>query len=82
MQTTYEEAQADDRMKTNFLYNMSDQMMTPVSSISNCVKIISDHPNELSEEETTTLVNEIQQQGSKITSLLNVLITESEKIRN
>lgn len=82
LQTTYEEAQADDRMKTNFLYNMSDQMMTPVSSISNCVKIISDHPNELSEEETTTLVNEIQQQGSKITSLLNVLITESEKIRN
>ena len=82
LEATYEEAQSGDRMKTNFLYNMSDQMMTPVSSIRNCVTIISEHANELSEEETATLVDEIQQQGGRITSLLNVLITESEKIKN
>ena len=82
LEATYEEAQSGDRMKTNFLYNRSDQMMTPVSSIRNCVTIINEHANELSEEETATLVDEIQQQGGRITSLLNVLITESEKIKN
>jgi methyl-accepting chemotaxis protein/sigma-B regulation protein RsbU (phosphoserine phosphatase) len=80
LQTAYEQAQAGDRMKTNFLYNMSDQMTSPVSDICKCVMTISDRTSELSEEETNRLVDEIQQRGEKITALLNQLITESERI--
>ena len=82
LEDAYEQAQAGDRMKTNFLYNMSDQMTAPVTIINNCVSIISEHADKLSEEETNSMVDEIQQQGGKITALLNQLITESEKIKN
>ena len=81
LQAAFEQAQAGDRMKTNFLYNMSDQMTAPVTIINNCVSIISEHADKLSEEETNSMVDEIQQQGGKITALLNQLITESEKIK-
>ena len=67
-------------MKTNFLYNMSDQMMAPVGGIFKSVKTISDHPDKLTEEETSLLVDEIQKQGGKVTALLNQLIKDSEKI--
>ncbi len=80
LQATYEQAQAADRMKTNFLYNMSDQMMGPVSDITDRVMKISNHANELSDEECNRLVDDIQQRGGTITALLNQLITESEKI--
>lgn len=82
LQATYEAAQAGDRMKTSFLYNMSDQMMSPVGNIKDCVMTISEHAGELTEEETNRLVDEIQQRGGKITALLNQLISESEKIMN
>ena len=80
MQATYEQAQAADRMKTNFLYNMSDQMMAPIGGIYQGVKTISDRGGELSEEDINLLVEEIQKQGEKVTDLLNQLIKDSEKI--
>ena len=81
LQAAYEAAQADDRMKTNFLYNMSDQLMMPVSDIKDRVMTISEHADELTEEETNRLVEEIHQRGNQMTTLLNHIITESEKIR-
>ena len=82
LQATYEQAQAGDRMKTNFLYNMSDQMMAPVSDITQRVMTISNSANELSEEETNRLVDEIHDRGSMVTALLNQLFTDSEKIKD
>ena len=82
LQTAYEQAQAGDRMKTNFLYNMSDQMMSPVSGICERVMMISEHADELTEEDTSRMVNEIQQRGAKVTALLNKLIADSENIVN
>ena len=81
LQAIYEQAQAGDRMKTNFLYNMSDQMMAPVSDITQRVMTISDPASELSEKEVDRLVDEIQDRGGKITTLLNQLISDSEKIK-
>lgn len=80
LQATYEQAQAAERMKTNFLYNMSDQMMAPVEGIRKRVQTISNTNGKLTEEETTQLVDGIQQRGEKVTALLNQLISESEKI--
>lgn len=82
LQASYEQAQAADRMKTNFLYNMSDQMMSPISGIYQNVKAIRDHSDNLTEKETNHLVDEIQKRGDKVTALLNQLITESERIMN
>ena len=80
LQATYEQAQAAERIKTNFLYNMSDQMMEPVDGIRKRVLTISDPSKQLTEEETDQLVDGIQQRGDKVTALLNQLIAESEKI--
>ena len=80
LQATYEQAQAAERLKTNFLYNMSDQMMAPVDGIRKRVLTISDPSKQLTEEETNQLVDGIQQRGEKVTALLNQLIAESEKI--
>ena len=80
LQATYEKAQAADRMKTNFLYNMSDQMMAPIGDIYQKVNTISDRGRELTEEDIDRLVDSIQKQGGKVTALLNQLIKDSESI--
>ena len=80
LQATYEQAQAAERMKTNFLYNMSDQMKVPVDVISQSVKAIGNPDKKLTEEETNQLVDGIQQRGEKVTALLNQVISDSEKL--
>ena len=80
LQAAYEQAKAGDRMKTNFLYNMSDQMMTPVCDITDRVMTICEYGGELTDEESNRLVDGIQQRGETITALLNQLIHDSEKI--
>lgn len=81
LQAAYEQAQGADRMKTNFLYNMSNQMTSLVSGICSSVTTISHHYNDLTEEKTNSLVDDIQQRGEKITALLNQLIADSEKMK-
>ena len=80
LQATYEQAKAAERMKTNFLYNMSDQMMSPVDGIRKRVQTLSNTNGKQTEKETTQLVDGILQRGEKVTALLNQLITESERI--
>ena len=80
LQATYEQAQAAERMKTNFLYNMSDQMIVPVSVIRQSVMTLSDNASGLTEEEINRLVESIQSRGEAVTALLNQLISESEII--
>lgn len=82
LQAAYEQAQSADRMKTSFLYNMSNQILSPVSVIYHSVMSISNDRNKLTEEETDQLVNDIRQQGGNVTALLNQLIADSEKIMN
>lgn len=82
LQATYEQAQAAERMKTNFLYNMSDQMMSPVSNIRQSVQSLCDQGEKQTGDDIDQLVEGIQQRGEKVTALLNQLIAESEKIMN
>ena len=82
LQAAYEQAQSADRMKTSFLYNISNQILSPVSVIYHSVMSISNDRNKLTEEETDQLVNDIRQQGGNVTALLNQLIADSEKIMN
>lgn len=80
LQAAYDKAHGAERMKTNFLYNMSDEMMSPASEISQNVKTVSDKYTSLSDEATRHLVENIRDDGDKITALLNQLIANSEKI--
>lgn len=79
LQAAYEQAEIADRMKTNFLYNMSNQIITPINGIYSNVMFISEHFEELTEEKTNQLVDEIHLRGERITDLLDQLITESER---
>lgn len=79
LQATYEQARAADRMKTNFLHNMTNQMMSPVNKICTNVKTIHQKFGELQEDTFDNLTDEILHRGEKITDLLNQLITDSEK---
>ena len=79
LQAAYEQAQAGEAMKTNFLYNMSDQMMSPVSGIKKSVDTICDRYSGLTEEDIKRLAEDIHQRGAKVTELLNQLITDSEQ---
>lgn len=80
LQATYERAQTGESMKTNFLYNMSDQIMSPVSGIRKSVDTISGRFGTLTEEDINRLVEDINRRGGKVTDLLNQLIVDSEKI--
>ena len=80
LQTAYELAQSADRIKTNFLYNMTDQMKGPVNSILQSVKTICQHGSELTDEETGKMVDDIMKRGDKVTALLNQLIADSERL--
>ena len=79
LQAAYEKAQMGESMKTNFLYNMSDQMTSPVSSIKKSVNTICSRYNGLTEEDINRLVENIRRGGDKVTELLNQLIKDSEK---
>ena len=81
LQAAYDLIKGVDRMKVNFLYNMSDEMMTPVSGIKKNVKIINSHWNKLSDEEANSLVADIQLWGGQVTELLNQLIRDAEKLK-
>lgn len=79
LRAAYEQAHVADRMKTQFLYNMSNQMMSPVKSIYSDVMTINDSYDKLTDEDCNQLADDIQLKGDKITGLLNQLIAESEK---
>ena len=79
LQAAYELAQSGDRMKTNFLYNMSNQMISPISEICASVKAFKDQIGTMTEETNNELVENILTQGESITAMLRQLLNESEK---
>ena len=79
LQKAYDQAQVAERMKTNFLYNMSNQMMSPVQGIYSSVRDISKNYSDLPDEKINQLVDDINHRGEKITALLNQLIADSER---
>ena len=79
LQATYEQAKAADKMKTNFLYNMTNEMIAPVDAICSSVETIRDDYSNLTEEMIDKESSEIMRRGGNIIALLNQLIADSEK---
>lgn len=78
LQATYKQAQAASNMKTNFLYNMSNQMVSPVKTIFDDVMMLSSNYDVMTDEEATQLTDEVELNGNRITAMLNQLIVDSQ----
>ncbi len=79
LQDAYEQAKEADRMKTAFLHNMTNQMISPVNAMSESVAALCDQSQSQSQIQTEQLVNDIQKQGETITELLNQLLEASRE---
>ena len=75
----YEQAQEADRMKTAFLHHLTNQMIQPVNNIYDHVVRLHEHGKEMQQEEANQLVNDILQQGTITTDLLNEMLEASKK---
>lgn len=82
LKAAYKKAQAADHMKTMFLHNMTNQMMEPSGIIERDVDKLRRHWREMSEEETRSMTEEIQQQGKTITELLKDMLKDEEAEEN
>lgn len=82
LRTAYDQAQEADRMKTAFLHNMTNQMAIPVSTISEDVKELHESYRDMDQEKANHLVDDIQQQGEKVTNLLNHMLDVSQGIKS
>ena len=75
LRIAYQQAQQANRVKTDFLHNMTDQMTGPAECICETVSRMSGH--EAGKQETDQLVDAILQNGNTIANLLDDLINVS-----
>ena len=83
LNAAYEQAKDADRMKTAFLHNMTNQMIMPVNNLVEDVNDLCQNYTEMAQYDIDRLSNDIQEQSSVITDLLNDMLNESyeENIR-
>ena len=81
LREAYDQAQKADRMKTAFLHNMTNQMVEPADAIRKDVAALNTFGNDADAQEMNRLTDNIQQNGSTITGLLNdlLLLSDEEK---
>jgi methyl-accepting chemotaxis protein len=77
LRIAYEKAQKADRMKTAFLHNMTNQMITPAAQIDKDVSTM--FASTTSTDSMLGLTEDVQKNGEAITKLLNDLINMSEE---
>ena len=78
LRVAYHQAQAADRLKTSFLHNMTNQMLSPVQLISERVNDLW-HLETMKPEAVDKMADDIQKEGEVITDLLNHLLELSRE---
>ena len=78
LRVAYHQAQAADRLKTSFLHNMTNQMLSPVQTISERVNDLY-QVQTMKPQDMDRMTDEIQKQGEVITDLLNHLLELSKE---
>lgn len=78
LRVAYHQAQTADRLKTSFLHNMTNQMLSPVQLISERVDDMW-HLETMKPEDIDMMADDIQKQGEVITELLNHLLELSKE---
>ena len=79
LHTAYEHARKADRMKTAFLHNMTIKLVGPSNAICMDVNLLCNYSQEIGEEKTEKLTDDIQKNGENIAELLNYLIKLSDE---
>ena len=74
----YQQARKADSMKTTFLHNMTNQMMTPAETVDQSVTTLCDNYRNISWQEADHEVETIRQQTKTMTNLLNHLLEVSD----
>ena len=77
LKKAYDDTKKADRMKTSFLHNMTNQMISPAAQIEKNVSTLL--TQSASSEEICNLAENIHDSGETITKLLNDLIKMSDK---
>ena len=78
LRVAYHQAQAADRLKTSFLHNMTNQMLSPVQIISDRVRDLYQMQT-MKGQDMDRVADDIQKQGEVIADLLNHLIELSKE---
>lgn len=78
LQAAYNQAKKSDHMKTDFMHNMTDQMIKPANAIGEDVTALNHFDKTTTPERINEIVVDIQKNGNTITQLLNNLIHLSE----
>lgn len=78
LNTAYDKAQEGDRIKTKFLHNMTNQMLSPANAIIKYVSTLCDTNHHLEQQEVNQLANDIEQQGIIITDALGTMLNMSD----
>jgi methyl-accepting chemotaxis protein len=73
LRVAYHQAQVADRLKTSFLHNMTNQMLSPVQMISERVTDLYQMQT-MKSQDLDRMADDIQKQGEVITELLNHLL--------
>ena len=79
LRVAYHQAQAADRLKTSFLHNMTNQMLSPVQMISERVTDLYQMQT-MKSQDLDRMADDIQKQGEVITELLNHLLELASKL--
>jgi HAMP domain-containing protein len=79
LEAAYNQAAKADHMKTAFLHNMTNQMVTPSHSIEKDVKTLVEKVSHGDTSDISKLAEEIQNEGKVITDLLRNLINTSDE---
>jgi methyl-accepting chemotaxis protein len=74
LENAYQQAKEAERMKTAFLHNMTNQMVSPADNIVQDMNTICNSGNKMSQEEANQLANDLQSQGKTIVELLRNLL--------
>ena len=77
LKKAYNDIKKADRMKTAFLHNMTNQMITPAAQIDKDVSTM--FASTTSTDSMLGLTEDVQKNGEAITKLLNDLINMSEE---
>ena len=79
LMVAYQRAQEDDRVKTAFITNITDQMTQPVSALGAATERVTSDYHHLSREEMDRAQMEITTETSRVTQLLDqILLTAQE----
>jgi methyl-accepting chemotaxis protein/sigma-B regulation protein RsbU (phosphoserine phosphatase) len=78
LRVAYHQAQAADRLKTSFLHNMTNQMLSPVQIMSERVTDLYQMQT-MNSQDVDRMADDIQKQGEVITDLLNHLLELSKE---